>query len=379
MAPDTVRLWLGTSPDDGPDGPPGGIWSVDLDAAAGTLGEPVLRARTPTPSFVALSTDGASLFAVGETTPGAVTRFAVDARGGLTQAERVSSGGSGPCHLLAHPDGRALYVANYVSGSVGVLPLRPGAEGAQEVAGGVAQVFEHSGRGPVADRQDGPHAHSTLLTPDGAVLLAFDLGTDEIRRYHVRPDGLLDADGVAARLPAGTGPRHAAWGPGDHLYVTGELDAAVHVLAWDGRELHPVDVVPAREPGAPQEALTAHVVVHGGLVLASVRGPDVVAAWRPDGGAGLAPAGVLAVGTPGPGAEGPGAGRPGAVWPRHFAVVPGPTGDWLVVAGQRAGRVVVLRLADVLAARRTGEPVATALLPAPTCVVAGRVVPPDPG
>lgn len=374
MAPDTVRLWLGTSPDeqpdDRPDGAPGGIWSADLDRGTGRLDEPVLRARTPAPSFVALSTDGRSLFAAGETTPGAVTRFAVDADGGLTQVERVSSGGSGPCHLLVHPGGRALYVANYASGSIGVLPLRPGPDGSAELVGGVAQVFEHSGRGPVADRQDGPHAHSTLLTPDGAVLLAFDLGTDEIRRYRVRPDGLLDADGVALRLPPGTGPRHAAWGPGENLYVTGELDATLHVLAWDGRELHPVTVVPVGgPPAAPgEDALTAHVVVHAGLVLASVRGPDLVAAWRAaEGGARLEPVGALPVG----------AGHAGAVWPRHFAVVPGATGEWLVVAGQRSDRVVVLRLGDPTASRRSGEPVGSALLPAPTCVVAGRVALPD--
>lgn len=378
MAPDTVRLWLGTSPDDRPDAVSGGIWSADLDRLTGRLDEPVLRARTPAPSFLALSADARSLFAAGETTPGAVTRFAIDADGGLRQVERVSSGGSGPCHLLVHPDGRALYVANYVSGSVGVLPLRVGTDGAQELVGGVAQVFEHSGRGPVTDRQDGPHAHSTLLSPDGAFLLACDLGTDEVRRYRVRPDGLLDADGVAFRLPPGTGPRHAAWGPGNHLYVTGELDATVHVLAWDGRALHPVAVVPVgptahapdRASGAPgTQALPAHVVVHAGLVLASVRGPDVVAGWRPtDGGAHLTPAGRLDVGE----------GAAGAVWPRHFAVVPGPAGDWLVVAGQRADRLVVLGLGDVRTDVRPGEPVATGLLPAPTCVVEGRAGLPDP-
>lgn len=370
MAADTVRLWLGTSPGDGPAAAPAGIWSVDLDSASGRLGEPMLRARTPAPSFLALSTDERSLFAVGETTPGAVARFAVDADGGLTQVERVASGGSGPCHLLAHPDGCAVYVANYVSGSIGVLPLRAGADGAAELVGGVAQVFEHSGRGPVAGRQDGPHAHSTLLTPDGAVLLAFDLGTDEIRRYRVRPDGLLDADGVAVRLPPGTGPRHAAWGPAGHLYVTGELDGGLHVLAWDGRELGPVAVVPATgRPAAPtEETLPAHVVVHGDLVLTSVRGPDVVAGWRPvDDGARLEPTGATPVG----------AGGAGAVWPRHFAVVTGPEEDWLVVAGQRSGRVVVRALGDVTAGGRPGEPVGSALLPAPTCVVAGRVALPD--
>lgn len=379
MAPETVRLWLGTSPDGrsaartpetGPDGVADGIWSVDLEPACGRLSTPVLRARTPAPSFLALTADGRGLFAAGETSPGAVTRFAVGPDGGLTQAERVSCGGSGPCHLLLHPDGRALYVANYGSGSVGVVPLRSGPDGAAELVGGVAQVFEHSGRGPVADRQDVPHVHSTLLTPDGAVLLALDLGTDEIRRYRVRGDGLLDADGVALRLPPGTGPRHAAWGPGGHLYVTGELDAAVHVLVWDGSALRPVDAVPAvaRRGDGAGEVLPAHVLVRGDVLLASVRGPDVVMAWRlADGGARLEPVGAARTGP--------------AAWPRHFAVVGSAAGDRLVVTGQRSGRVAVLpadaAVGIVAEPVPAGELLAVAAVPAPTCVVEGRAALPD--
>ena len=387
MSAPTVRLWLGTSPetDDAGDG---GIWSVDLDGPAdpaGTAGAPapVLRARTPAPSFLALTPDGRSLFAAGETSPGAVTRFVVGPDGRLAEAERVSSGGSGPCHLLLDPSGRALYVANYASGSVAVVPLRPDAS----IAGGVAQVFEHSGRGPVRDRQEGPHVHSTALTPDGAVLLAFDLGTDEIRRYRVRADGLLDADGVALRLPPGTGPRHAAWGPGDHLYVTGELDASVHVLAWDGARLRPVEVAGDLSAGGG-EALAAHVVRQGGLLLASVRGPDVVGLWRiADGGARLEHLGAVPVGAV------------GAAWPRHFALLdegvapPGevPAAVGLVVAGQRSDVVAVLRVdpmggsaggsargpAGGPGVLSTGEPVLHGPVPAPTCVVMGRVALPD--
>lgn len=392
MAPDTVRLWIGTSPEEPPRDaagpgatPPAGIWSVDLDVASGRLAEPVLRAPTPAPSFLALTPDGRVLVAAGETSPGAVTVFAVGPDGSLVQRERVSSGGSGPCHVLVHPSGRALYVANYGSGSVGVVPLRPGRDGAAGLLSGVAQVFEHSGRGPVAGRQEAPHVHSTLLTPDGSTLLALDLGTDEIRRYRVRPDALLDADGVAVRMPRGTGPRHAAWGPHGHLVVTGELDAGVHVLAWDGRELHPTAVVPALPPAAiapdglraaDGEVLPAHVVRHGDRVLVSVRGPDVLSAWRfADDGARLEPVAVAGV---------------DATWPRHFALV-GDAGEWVVVAGQRADRVLVLP-AEVLVrpgrgdgsgragppgAYGTGESASSASLPAPTCVVAGRVALPD--
>lgn len=337
-----ATLWVGTYPD--PSGALEGVWAVPL-GADGALGTPVLAARTPVPSFVLPTPDGRTLFAAGETGPGAVTRFAVVRDAGtpvprLEQRERVSSGGTSPCHLLLHPGGRALYVANYGSGSVGVVALRPGPDGAAELAGGVAQVFEHSGRGPHPERQEAPHAHSTLLTADGAFLLALDLGTDEVRRYRVRPDGLLDADGVAGRLPAGTGPRHAAWGPGGHLYVVGELDAAVHVLRWDGAALTGVGRHPLT---AADGALAAHVAVAGDRVLVSVRGPDELVTLRvAAGGAVLEPSGPP---------------RPTGAWPRHFALVAGR----VVVAAQHAGEVRVLADAG-------GGRASSVAVPAPTCV-----------
>ena len=42
---------------------------------------------------------------------------------GLAVLDVVASGGADPCHLLLAPDARTLYVANYSSGTLGVLPL----------------------------------------------------------------------------------------------------------------------------------------------------------------------------------------------------------------------------------------------------------------
>ena len=113
--------------------------------------------------------------------------------------DTVPSGGADPCHLLLDTDGRTLFVANYTSGTLAVLPL--------DADGGFAtlgpdQVFGHTGTGPDEDRQESPHAHFVALDPSGAFVLVVDLGTDEIRRYR-RVDGRLVEDGIAAVLPAG--------------------------------------------------------------------------------------------------------------------------------------------------------------------------------
>ena len=376
----TLRLLVGTYPPAGAEAPPGqgeGLWALDLDVRTGGLaGRKV--ATTPAPSFLAVR--GGAVLAVGETSPGRVTRLTPDADGALVERETVSSGGSGPCHVLwpsdpaaghpaGHPGGHpggapagapagvragsVAYVANYGSGSVAVVPVTD--DGA--FTGGVAQVFEHSGRGPDDDRQEGPHVHSTVLAPGGAHLLAADLGTDEIRRYRVQPDGLLAEDGLAAVLPPGTGPRHMALGPGGHVYVVGELDGTVHVLRWTGEHLEPGQVLPAC--AAPvrtgDRSLPGHIVVTGGepsggsvSVLVSVRGADVLARFEVhDDGARLEHVADVAL---------------GGAWPRHFAVV----GDLAVVALQESGRVVSVRWQG-----GPGGAVVDGLdVPSPACVVA---------
>lgn len=366
-------LWIGTYPEAGAGSPAGrgeGIWRVTLDVATGTLGEPRLVATTPAPSFLTVrrpdpGTGGSDvLYAVAETADGTVTAFAIENGDGDDVALRplttVASGGDDPCHLLLAPDGRTLYVVNYSSGTVGVLPLDADGGFAPEVlaAGGPVHVHGHAGAGPDAERQEGPHAHFAMLAPGGDHLLVADLGTDELRRYRVRPDGLLDPDGIAATLPPGTGPRHTAVLPdGRHLVVVGELDVTLHVLAWDSATASAsvVQSLPACRAGLRTDArrstgtrvLPAHVEVAGDRVHVSVRGSDVLATFEVmdvDGAVRLEPAREVRV--------------PGE-WPRHFAVV----GRHVVVAGQVSGEL------GVLPADRDGTPTAVLPLPAPACVV----------
>ncbi|MFI2753114.1 lactonase family protein [Cellulomonas sp. P22] len=356
--PDRARgawrpLWVGTYPVAGADAPAGageGIWHVRLDPRTGALeGEQVVT--SPAPSFLAVHPTGTVLYAAGEQSDGTVSAFAI--RGDrLEHRATVSSGGASPCHLLLADDARTLYVANYTSGTLGVLPLDtdglPTAAASGE--GGPAQVFDHTGSGPRTDRQESPHAHFVALAPGGTHLLVVDLGTDELRRYRVGADGLLTADGVAAHLPPGTGPRHLAFSrDGRHVYVVGELDVALHVLAWDAARAEGagVQVVPLA-PGhtGARAALPSHVVLDGDRLLVGVREADVLVelAVRPDGLVETVPDGT----TPLPGR-----------WPRHLEVVDG----WTVVAEQVSGDLATLP------AGRGGAAHVMAL-PSPACVVA---------
>lgn len=373
---DLRTLLVGTYPV--PEDAPGtgeGLWTLVVDAATGAAGVPVQRARATAPSFLAVGPgpDGEALVhAVGETGDGTLTTWTLTTApapatsgtglGGsdvtLTERGTLATGGSYPCHVALLPGG-AVGVANYGSGELTVVPA--GAAGEVVLRAG-------AGTGPVADRQDGPHAHFVVVV-DGTVWVS-DLGADRIRRYAANTWAEL----APITVPAGTGPRHVAVHEGlGRAYVVGELDARVHMLALrpddDGSTTadHVGSVEACATSGGASGTYPSHVTLAGGgtRLLVGVRGPDVLAAFAVDPTTGdlthLADTPLR------------------SAWPRHHVVLaPGPggdgpdgvgqgsdAGDVVLVAGQRSSTVEVLRVHP----DGTGTPVALVDLPAPACLV----------
>ncbi|NJC21235.1 6-phosphogluconolactonase (cycloisomerase 2 family) [Arthrobacter pigmenti] len=357
---ETAKLWIGTYPANGTDPGSGeGIWQVTLDRRTGKLSVARLAITTPSPSFLALHPSSPVLYAVSETAQGEVSAFAHD-DGGLTHLRTVPTGGSSPCHIYAQQ--HTLWVANYGDGVVTQISLDDG------VPTGEFQAHEHSGSGVNKDRQEGPHAHFVHEAGAGQrELWVSDLGTDELRRFTSS-----GADGIAAVLPPGTGPRHAvalpgrAGGAGEGggvssaaVVVVGELDARLHVISVpDGAVLssQPALTTQASEdkPSQPSHigvgvsSATAH------LLYAATRGPDVLSVFAVGEGASLTHL-----------AESPIGGQ----WPRHFAVVAAAddAADLVIVANQYSSTLDVLRCdpsGRAVQVESLGLPVPACVLPA---------------
>ncbi|WP_344632032.1 lactonase family protein [Streptomyces glaucosporus] len=240
---------------------------------------------TPDPSFLALSAAGHVLYAVNETAEGRVSAFALNRDGSVRGLlGEVPSGGAHPCHLALHPGGRHLFTANYTSGTVAVVALRP--DGAPD---GVVQVVRYTGSGPDPERQDGPHAHMVLPDPTGRRLFSVDLGTDTVHVHRFDAGRGLLTDGTEAAMPPGSGPRHLALHPsGRTAYVLGELDSTLTVCSYDASRgvLTPLSTVPILPEDAdpiPSTAAEVLVSADGRFVYASNRGHDTVTVLAADG------------------------------------------------------------------------------------------------
>ncbi len=299
------------------------------------------------PSFLALGPDGETLYSVAESPgPGSVVAYRRDPElGTITELNRQSSEGRGPCHLAIDHSGRYVLVANYGSGQVAALPILD--DGSLGPATGAVQQEGASRVNP--ERQEGPHAHMIGSSPDGRYIYVPDLGADKVCCYTLDDHGALVPvpDGGATAIP-GSGPRHFAFSPdGGTVYVLNELGFTLDRYAYDAATgaLDRLQQVPTLPDGFNEYNLCAHVVVSpdGRFVYASNRGHDSIAAWS------VGEEGALTFIDWIPA---------GGNTPRNFSL--DPTGNWLVVANMGSDDVVAYRR-DLATGLTTGEPVVTKL------------------
>jgi 6-phosphogluconolactonase len=241
------------------------------------------------------------LYAVNETSSGAVTALSISPSGSLSVLGTLATGGAHPCHLAVTPDGRFLLCANYTGGSLAVFSLS--SSGALESRTALAQ---HTGTGPDADRQEAAHVHMAVPSADGSVVSAVDLGTDEIRSYTLSSSGALALLAVSS-LPPGTGPRQLVRRPGTDLaYVVGELAGTVVTVRETSPGAFSVVSVTASTLSSVTPNLVAHLELADARMYVSNRGPDCVTEFALDEAVAVAVAD-----------------QPCGANPRHFALVDG--------------------------------------------------------
>ena len=314
-----------------------GIYQYELVESTGALELIGLAAEAESPSFLDLEARGTHLYAIEEdagvdgTPGGAVNAYGIDPTdGSLTLLNRQPSGGSGACHINLDPAGRAVFVANYGSGSVAMLPIEENGH-----VGAPSSIVQHRGSSVNPERQEGPHAHSITPSLGGRFVFSADLGTDEVLIYKVDyTEGLLVAtDPPSATIQAGAGPRHFAFHPtGEYAYVINELDSTVNAFACDGvsgrlSEIQSISTLPAGFDGTNYPA-DIHCSADGRFVYGTNRGHNSMAVFEVAAETGLlAPLGHEST---------------GGDFPRNFGI--DLTGRWLLVANQNTNNIVTLAI-----------------------------------
>lgn len=196
-----------------------------------------------------------------------VLTYAILADGRLTRPGAVAgTGGNCAAHLCVR-DGAA-YIANYLSGSVSLVR-----------DGRLVRVVTHSGHGIHPQRQEAPHTHQALLTPDGKYVSVVDLGLDRIFFYDLELNPVRE---VSVKN-AGAGVRHLAYA-GDYAFCANELGASVTVFRYHDASLEELDTYPTLPGGyrSPNGNVCAAIRTAGDgrFVVVSNRGHNSLACFR---------------------------------------------------------------------------------------------------
>ncbi len=225
-----------------------GIYLFEMDARTGELVNRKLAAKTPNPSWIAMHPSKKFLYTINEVADfaggtGSVSAFAVDAASGdLTLLNTVSSAGAAPAHMSLDATGKFAFVANYMGGSIAVLPIETSGRLGEAVdvhhdvgSIGSAQAADAPPGSFAISGHDAPHAHMIAADPRNRFVLATDLGQD--RMYIYRFDaatGKLSPNGAPVSLPSGDGPRHFVFHPGGRwLYLLCEESSTIVFFYYD--------------------------------------------------------------------------------------------------------------------------------------------------
>ena len=216
-----------------------GIYLYELDPATGTLSLLGTSWAGDEPSYLAFHPNGRYLYAVSETGEfegqpwGQVSALAIDPQSGaLTLLNQAPSEGRSPCYVSVDDTGQFVLVANYHSGSLAVLPIRPD--------GRLLAKSDYVYLQPTAEevaRKKEPRGHCITPAPGNRFVLACDAGLDRLMVYQLEltRGRLVPHDPPYTQLRQGAAPRHITFHPnGRWVYAIGESSSTMFALTWDG-------------------------------------------------------------------------------------------------------------------------------------------------
>lgn len=311
-----------------------GIYVYRFDSQTGQAEPEFIAKGVENPSFVTLSPDARYAFAVNEVSgekPGGVSAFRFDkATGAMEFINQQPSGGGDPCYLTVDKEGKHLFVGNYTGGNLSVFPIQEDGS-----LGTALQTIQHEGNSVNKNRQEKPHVHSTVLTPDEDHLFVGDLGTDKIYVYDYQPENeakpLNPTPKTTVAVTPGTGPRHLIFDKtGKFAYLVQELTAEIGVFRHKDGNLSHVQTVPMTDKNFEGDVSAAEVKISpdGKFLYASNRGDaNQIVIFKIDQGKGTLSL-VDRQSTMGK-------------TPRNFMI--DPSGQYLLAAHQNSDNIVVFK------------------------------------
>jgi 6-phosphogluconolactonase len=307
-----------------------GIYVYDFNSQTGEVNLKSKVSGEENPSYLAISKDGRHVYAVNEGRNGGISSFLFNPTSGeLTYLNRVGSGGDSPCYVSVDDKNKYVFAGNYGGGSLAAIPLKEDGS-----LGTGHQVIQHEGSSIDKGRQQGPHVHCTVLSPDNHYLLTSDLGTDQVSIYQFDASRvsqpLSPAEPPFVSVKAGSGPRHITFHPNSkYTYLIHEMGSMITVFDYKNGQLVEKQTITMLAPDFKGKvgAADIHISPDGKFLYGSNRGnANELVIYS------INKKGLLSY-----------VGRQPALGkaPRNFAI--DPSGNFLLVANQDSNQIIMFK------------------------------------
>lgn len=317
-----------------------GVYAFRFDANTAKVSSLGMVGEVKNPSFLATDQNYRNLYAVSELegkVEGRVASFSIDrGNGSLKLLNTRPSGGQAPCHLAVDHTDKTLVVANYTTGEATSYPIEKDGS-----LGAMASRMTAHGSSANKERQEGPHAHETVISADNRRVYVPDLGLDHIRIYRLdaATAKLTPNDPPFGQIDPGRGPRHMVFSHDEkYAYVLSEIEPFVTVFRHDAssgalHEIQSVETLP-RDFKGENTGAEIRLDRSGKYLYASNRGNDSLQVFAVDPTNGTIRR-IQIIST-------------GGKTPRGFAI--DPTGQFLFAGNQDSNQLAIFRVN-----RETGE------------------------
>ncbi|KAF8805190.1 putative isomerase YbhE [Phlegmacium glaucopus] len=192
-----------------------------------------------------------------EQSEGKILALSHDKQGNCKVVSETSSAGSDPCFIWAAK--HELIIANYSSGTIGILPIS--SDTPRFITR--AESIQLHGSGPDRSRQQSSHPHQAVVHEEYQELLVPDLGSDSVLRLKKNDVGSWQLVGHVGFQPGG-GPRHVAFHDG-YLFTILELTSKVVRHRFPPLPALPTFVrsmpTMSNPPPAPTDQLAAGILI----------------------------------------------------------------------------------------------------------------------
>ncbi len=336
-----------------------GIYAFSFDRTKRVLKLLQTVPSLESPSYLTVHPSGKFLYSVNRgkadatDNGGSVSAYGIDPKSGkLNGLNHRPSYGDGPCYISIDKTGQYAFVSNYNRGNLVVLPLFD-----DGLIGNPSDAKKYVGSSVDEKRQESPHIHSAVISPDNRFLYVSDLGTDKIYIYDFNEENgrLTSSNTSEVAVTPGSGPRHFTFHPsGKFAYLAEELTSTVCAFSVNkttGELTILEDTIKSLPAGftAPNTSADIHTTVGGKYLYLSNRGLNALSIFS------VASTGKLTlIG------HQPTMGKT----PRNFLM--DPKGEFIFVANQDSDTIVVFRINPKTGKLvQVGKPVK---VPSPICL-----------